>query len=777
MKVPKAIRTKIKNEMLGHFRNLNTDMHVNLQLYNQVIKRGEKINVLEREVNIQRDTALVLADLSPYWNWAHPCQYCLHDAQTGELYETVDASFPPPQMRRKPANIEAFHNPINPINRPVRPIQPGSSNAPLLNVIANHPGERYAILYSGDSNYRHVNDIEFLYRTLIDVYGFTAANIHVLNHDGTINFDPEQGIPAPGGNWPGDNTAYRMIVNGAGTRAAMQATFATLAAQIQPEDLLFIHTNNHGAGPGDGVTDYCLCAYDATNDWVAYLVNDFIADLGVLPRFEVLMVMMEQCRSGGFINPIINNSPADWTHVATAVHANDYSQGAANFDPFAEDWIAAVAGQYPNGGALTQVVDTNGDGRISAAEAFDYADAVHNYDGRILRWDGTTALRLGDTPTEAETPAGYGDFIFLGLPEHDLYLRDNLDDHGREPLVDGGISSSPDIIVYNQALLDPEATLASPAAQDSNILGEKVEYGQDNFIYLRVHNRGTQATAGKAKVYWSLPSVLPTPNSWNFIKEINIPSVNPGEMEIVGPITWKKNDIPGKGHYCFVGLIQSGNDPAPDISTISTIDAFYRLIRDYNNATWKNFDVDDMFANSTNSIEFHIQGWPRVSLDADLMVDLSELPSNAEVTLRILKRLSGSATLEDMNMAEETQLYQKLNVKAGKCAYLRGMDLRPSDDVVASLYIVIPDSIPDGVFRIAVAQIVDGLEMGRVTRILAVGKHPFLANRNTMEVHDASCKWAKKVSWKNKKAYQEKERAFKHGYDGCHYCLPEFSVD
>ncbi len=759
MKLIQTIKTQVKQNTLAHFSNLNTEQRINLQLYDEMLNGGETLSAFERVVEIPRDTALVLADLAPQCNWAHPCQYCLYDAHTGELYETVEASFPPSQMRKNPDSVELFHSPVQPINTAERPFRRRPSTPPITNVLANHPGERYAILYSGASNNRHVNDIEFLYRTLIDVYAFDPANIHVLNHDGTINYD---GDPKPVGNWPGDNTAYRMVVNGQGTRADFQATLATLAAQIQPEDLLFIHTNNHGAGPGDGVTDFCLCAYDAANDWVAYLVNDFIADLGVLPGFEVLMVMMEQCRSGGFINPIINNSPATWTHIATAVAAPDYSIGGANFDPFAEDWIAGIAGQYPNGGGLAQVVDTNGDGRISAAETFAYADAVHD---------------PADTPTSADAPVGHGDFIFLGLPAHDLYLRDNLTDHGREPLVGGGISCSPDIIVYNQELLDPEATLLTPAAQDSDSLGEKVEFGQNNYIYLRVHNRGQQPTSGRAKVYWALPSVLPTPASWHLIDEIDISPVDPGEVNVVGPITWSKDDIPAKGHYCFVGLIQSGDDPAPDITTISSLNAFYRFIRESNNATWKNFDVDDVFANSVSNLEFHIQGWPRVSLRADLIIDLSELPPEIEVMLRILKRLNEQAIAENMVLREESSMYQKFQVEAGKKAYLHGMTLKPSDDVQASLSITIPEDTPDGGYRLSIAQRVDKQEMGRVTRVLAVGQHPFLANRRSHEVHLADCNWARQVGGRNKVAYQNLERALRHGYDGCHFCLTEYSQD
>jgi hypothetical protein len=692
-------------------------------------------------------------------------------------------------MRRHPENVETFHAPVQPLDTAERRADWSAGAAPELNVLANHPGERYAILYSGDSENRHVNDMEFLYRTLIDVYGFNAANIHVLNHDGTLNYDFG---PKPIVNWPGDNTPYRMVVTGQGTRADFQAALATLAGQMTEADLLFIHTNNHGGGPCDGVDDYCLCAYDAANDWVEYLVGDFVTDLNALPIFDVLMVMMEQCRSGGFIDPIINNSPARWTHVVTAVEADDYSRGGASFDPFAEDWIAGITGQYPDGSGLAQVVDTNGDGRISAAEAFAYADAVHTPGGGTVNvcpspppvatcqtcgGAGGHHLLGGDSPAFAETPAGAGEWIFLGLRAHDLFLRDNLLDHGREPLIGGGISCSPDVIIYRQELLDPEATLLTPSAQNSDMLGEKIEFGQDNFIYLRVTNRGSDPTAGRATVYWTEPSALPTPASWTLIGEVDIPEVPPQEMIVAGPLRWPSAEIPAAGHYCFIGLIQSGDDPAPDKDTIVTFNDFQRLIRESNNATWKNFWVEDVFANSIINMTFHIQGWPRVALQSDLLLDVSALPSEVETKLRVLKRLSEPAVPEFMDLIEESTRYQKFDVQSGACAYLRGMDLKPSDDTQASLEMTIPEDFPDGVYRLAAAQIIDGQEVGRVTRVLAVGEYPFLANRNSMEVHVGDCQWARKVGPRNRRAYKDLDRALKHGYNGCHYCLREYSTD
>lgn len=757
MKLEQGIKTQIRSAMLARPEIKSKIDKINLSLLDEVLPKNDRLRVLGLDHTLDRDTAVVLADLAPQYNWAHPCRIYLHDAVTGQLYNQVNASFPPIQIKQETAPVERFHSPVTVSDVVRTPVSGGST--PVLNALSNHPGQRYAILFSGDSDNRHLNDLEFLYRTLIDVYDFNPANIQVANHNGTVSYDAS---PNPIGNWPGDNTAYRIVVNHAGTRAGFQNAVAAVAAQIQPEDLLLIHTNNHGAGPGDGVADFCLCAQDAVNDWSAYYVNDFIGDLGVLPNFEVLMVMMEQCRSGGFINPIINNTPAVWTHVVTAVAAADYSLGGANFDPFAEDWIAALAGQYPNGNALTQVVDSNNDGRLSSAEVYHYADAVHH---------------AGDTPQSSATPAGVDEFIFFGLPNHDLFLRDNLQDHGREPLVGGGISASPDIIVYNQELLDPDATLLTPAAQDSDTLGEAVEAGQDNFIYLRVQNRGSQATAGTATLYWSQPSVLPTPASWNLIGQVAIPAVPSGEMIVVGPLKWEKADIPSKGHYCFVGLIGSGNDPAPDPSTIHTVNQFYNFIGQSNNATWKNFDVEDMFANSVTNIEFHIQGWPREHLTADLVIDLSELPADFQARLRILRRLSENAGKEHMALEEQTSMYQKLHIDSGKKARLVGMALRPSDDTQASIEITVPENAVTNAYRLSVYQVVDGLEMGRLSRMLAVGEYPFMANNHTLEVHVPGCHWASKISTKHRCAYKTLDRALARGYNGCHYCLEEYSTD
>ncbi len=157
------------------------------------------------------------------------------------------------------------------------------------------------------SNNRHTNDLEFAYRMLIQVYGFSPANITVLNYDGTLNYS---GNPHPVTAWPGDGSAYTMPVNGQGTKAKMLDAMNALKTKLKPEDMLFIHTNNHGGHNG---TESDLCCYP---NWDSLGVKEFTDKLAELPRYRCLMVMMEQCHSGGFNSQVISCYGFHTVHIS-----------------------------------------------------------------------------------------------------------------------------------------------------------------------------------------------------------------------------------------------------------------------------------------------------------------------------------------------------------------------------------------------------------------------------------------------------------------------------
>jgi hypothetical protein len=339
------------------------DHATNLYLRSEVYRAGEVIQPGRADIVVPRDSVMVFADDEPSKNWGHRCRYLLHDPKTGDLTEEIPALLPP--TLDFGAHFVPFHTPAS----------VAAVSAERWPIVAfppwlfDDPARRwYAILYSGASMNRHVNDIEFLYRVLVNVYRIPKSHITVLSYDGTLAYNDANWQRYTGtiGNWPGNGTAYQMKINGAGRRSDLLDAIAAVGERLGPNDNLLLHTNNHGNTVNGGST---IISYDGDDTTESDLANA----VGALPAFGSLMVMMEQCFSGGFIDPIIDNSPAACTSVATAVDANTSSDGGADFDPFALAWINAMNGSHTDGSALSPAPAKNADGFVTARNAFDYA--------------------------------------------------------------------------------------------------------------------------------------------------------------------------------------------------------------------------------------------------------------------------------------------------------------------------------------------------------------------------------------------------------------------
>ncbi|MGD8560089.1 MAG: S8 family peptidase [Gammaproteobacteria bacterium] len=221
----------------------------------------------------------------------------------------------------------------------------------------------------------------------------------------------------------------------------------------------------------------------------------------------------------------------------------------------------------------------------------------------------------------------------------DVYLRDNLGDTGAVPVV-GGISASPDIIVRPATVADPQASFGQGSGtENSATLGYEAEAGQDNYIYVRMKNRGgANANNVTATIYWSEVSTLVTPDMWNLIGTTPAINVPQGDTLVVAdPVTWPSADIPATGHYCFVGILDQPGDPAPPLPAATDWNGFRDFIRNQNNVTWRNFNVVDLDPDAAvDSIQlpFQIAGAPdRARVFA--MDIMQQMPKGAKVWLEI----------------------------------------------------------------------------------------------------------------------------------------------
>ncbi|HYP05178.1 MAG TPA: S8 family peptidase [Bryobacteraceae bacterium] len=302
----------------------------------------------------------------------------------------------------------------------------------------------------------------------------------------------------------------------------------------------------------------------------------------------------------------------------------------------------------------------------------------------------------------------------------DIYLRDFVGDVG-DPHV-GAISASPDVILRKEPVANPEAAFGEGSGfEDDATLGYEAEAGQDNFIYLRVRNRGgSNATNVNGMVYWSPVSTLVTPDLWTLVGSVNIPLVPAGDtLTVSDSIVWPSAEIPGTGHYCLVGLIGTAADPAPNPAVLFDWDTFRAFIRNNNNVTWRNFNVVDNDPDVSMDpnyvvLPFLAAGAPRQSLRMRLEV-VARLPRGSkamlELPFQMREVLQGFGPF---HVGKDRRSFQ-IPVNAHGIRRLPEISFPAKARMPLRLLVHIPEEYRAKPYEVYVRQIFKKEEVGRVT--------------------------------------------------------------
>ena len=229
-------------------------------------------------------------------------------------------------------------------------------------------------------------------------------------------------------------------------------------------------------------------------------------------------------------------------------------------------------------------------------------------------------------------------FALLNLVP-DVYARDYVADTGTVPTT-GMVCASPDIIAAQSLFANPNAEYGvGTMYEDSNAFGSVVEAGRDNYIYVRMKNRGsTEANGVTASVYWSETATLITPSMWNPIgvtAPLNVPAGH--ELRVTDALIWPSAEIPASGHYCFTALLDHPQDPAPLVPPEMDLDEFLKLIKNNNNVVWRNFNVIDSSPGVLAGLvplPFAMTGAPNAALPFDFEV-IQNLPRGSRLVLEV----------------------------------------------------------------------------------------------------------------------------------------------
>lgn len=181
-------------------------------------------------------------------------------------------------------------------------------------------------------------------------------------------------------------------------------------------------------------------------------------------------------------------------------------------------------------------------------------------------YTGRTGRHVSTPGVEAELIRRSGDFAIADIFDRfvyggnsaapgaaNLHLRDATDDTGAEPYTDD-FWLSPDVWVRN--------------APDDGTTPQAPEFGQDNWLYARVHNRGN-ATARSFAIGWKLQVWAGTqfiyPGDWFPLTGAAVGfDLSPGQSQII-KTRWPASDIPPVDtHGCLLAMAWCTNDrPVP----------------------------------------------------------------------------------------------------------------------------------------------------------------------------------------------------------------------
>ena len=321
---------------------------------------------------------------------------------------------------------------------------------------------------------------------------------------------------------------------------------------------------------------------------------------------------------------------------------------------------------------------------------------------------------LGQIPGMIDDPHPFGP-LPASVPA--LYMRHNPADTGTSHT--GSLSDSPDIILKNNPVANPQATYSTPASIASDTESDAyVVTGQDNYVYLRVWNLGADAPNVFASVYWSPPATLVTPNLWTLAGYAYYPDVPTGSVvEVSTPgITWPSDQLPGDGHYCFVALAGNAEAPPPNLSSFANFDDFMNYIYANNNITWRNFNVGFFEVGQVAQLPFLITGAWDAARPFSLETE-AELPEGSRLVLQVPQHI-GRGLQPPYPGAEEAEDALRIPLPANGRQSLGRIHLPAGTAATSHLLVHVPEHRQQEPIKVVIRQLYGEREAGRITWFL-----------------------------------------------------------
>jgi hypothetical protein len=303
------------------------------------------------------------------------------------------------------------------------------------------------------------------------------------------------------------------------------------------------------------------------------------------------------------------------------------------------------------------------------------------------------------------------DFISLTVTpcRRDVYMKDNAPDFGVEPS-SPTVWSSPDIRI----------------CQNAGCVGnQNPEYGQTNYVYVKLRNTGPNApwgngpATGTLRLYYTASGGGALwPIHWTPIGSIGVtvPSALTVNDFIEVAVPW--TNVPMPGHYC---LLARWDAPFSDPMTFAELPNSNTLNNTLqnNNIAWRNVNVVNLLPSQpVQAYDFHVRNLRKAQASlTDLevrVVGQASFISRGEMLLRLDPRLWETWSRKGQGFEILEQGLVRIVNPSG--ARLSGLQLAPGADQIVNVSFRADASIGDEQFEVQVVQHSDTDEApGKVT--------------------------------------------------------------
>ena len=134
---------------------------------------------------------------------------------------------------------------------------------------------------------------------------------------------------------------------------------------------------------------------------------------------------------------------------------------------------------------------------------------------------------------------------------------------------------------------------------------DNVEIGNDNFIYVRIHNQGGIQTNATLQVYFAPLTTSCSPAFWQFIDEIDVIDIPAGGFKVSDAIIWPHVPDPeAVGHFCIIAICGNTIDPMPDTAMIDSASDYIKFVSNSNNIAYRNIAFEDILPDAWLDIPF-----------------------------------------------------------------------------------------------------------------------------------------------------------------------------